>query len=98
MKLFDEILTNIRREDWVVFLASKSSLENENVDKRIEKVVQARRLVPVSVDEYLGKEWDHYLRNDVLQLRIVSFAGDEPFDEKAAEVVEAIKRGEAEYM
>lgn len=101
LSAFRDILANIRPEDWVVLLASEASMTNEIVDKSIEKILQARKLQPIALDRYLSTDWEHYLRNDMMQLRIVPFYEcdtDAKRDEAAAKVVAAIRRGLMEHL
>lgn len=94
-KTFSDILTEVRSNEHVVFLSSEASLGSPEVEIHLEKVVQARKLIPVSLDDYLSKEWFHYLRNDIMQLPIVSFAGAESTEareEKMAELIQVLRR------
>ena len=100
-KAFAEIVRDIRREDWVVFLASQAALENDEVDKQIEKVIQASKLMPIALDTFLSRDWNHYLRNDVMQLKIVNFYDaetDEQKEEAAEKLVARLKKGLPEHL
>lgn len=98
---FREITTHIRAEDWVVFLASESSMQNEYVDKFIEKLIQIRKLQPLALDKYISLDWEHAMRNDMMQLRIVPFydaTTDELKDAAAQKLITAIRRGVMEHL
>jgi hypothetical protein len=98
---FREILTHIRAEDWVVFLASEAAMQNDYVDKVIEKVIQARKLQPVALDRYLSTEWEHAMRNDMMQLRIVPLYDCDTEDKKEAamhKLIAALRRGVMEHL
>ncbi len=94
-KTFADILTEVRHNEHVVFLASEASLGSKEVEVHLEKVVQARKLMPISLDDHLSNDWFHYLRNDIMQLPIVSFAGAEETEAreaKMADIIEVLKR------
>lgn len=94
-KTFADILTEVRLNEHVVFLASEASLASSEVEIHLEKVVQARKLMPVSLDDHLSNDWFHYLRNDIMQLPIVSFTGieeTEAREAKMADLIEILRR------
>lgn len=98
---FRDILTHLRREDWVVFLASESALKNEYVDKHIEKVIQTSKLQPVALDRYISIDWEHAMRNDMMQLRIVPFYDTDTDEKREAalqKLVAALRRGLMEHL
>ena len=100
-KLFSDMLADPRAQDWVVFLASQACLENADVEIHLEKIVQAGKLRPVALDGFMNADWHHYMRNDVMQLPVVSFDGaktPEVRAEACERVVAAVRRGVAGHL
>lgn len=100
-KAFREITTHIRRQDWAVFLASEAALKTPQVDLQIERLIQASKLQPLALDGYLSRDWDHYMRNDMMQLRIVKYHDFESEEERQAaneRLIRELSRGLAEHL
>jgi hypothetical protein len=79
--VWGEIDTAIRHYDKLVVICSENSLQSVPVIREIERALQKEDrehknvLFPISIDDYLLKEWDHPRKADVVSKVIGEFRG-----------------------
>lgn len=83
--VYDNIDIAITIYDKLVVICSKNSLNSEPVLREMERGLQKEKkqkkmgrktkrvLFPITIDDYLFKRWDHYLRPDLLRITVGDF-------------------------
>jgi len=89
-KNIDEAITAF---DKLVVICSQNSLNSEPVLREIERAIQKEKefkekhtetkrvLFPITIDDYVLKDWNHYLKPDVLRVTVGDFRKHEDPDE-----------------
>ncbi|MHB1689012.1 MAG: toll/interleukin-1 receptor domain-containing protein [Ignavibacteriaceae bacterium] len=83
-ELISSIDYAIKSYDKLILICSKNSLNSPAVFKEIERALLKEEtnfkngldsdvLFPITIDEYIYKEWDHYLKPDIMKKRIGDF-------------------------
>jgi len=79
--------------DKIIVICSKNSLNSEPVLREIERAIQKEKelrekhtktkrvLFPITIDDYVYKDWNHYLKPDVRRITIGDFRKHEDTDE-----------------
>lgn len=82
---YKSISLAIKTHDKLIIICSKNSLNSEPVLREIERAIQEEKarkekdketervLFPITIDNYLFNEWEHYLKPDLLKITIGDF-------------------------